>query len=64
MATPLKLKALEAERGDLHKVIPPLVNTHGQTEAARILRISPATVSTWLKANHYRPRTIWEQEPA
>ena len=59
-----KLKQLEAEHGDLHKVIPPLVNTHGQVETSRRLKISPATFNTWLKANHYHKKIVYEQEPA
>jgi len=57
------LKNLERDHGNLEKVIPPLVNSVGQREAARQLKISPATVSTWLKKNKFRPRIIWEKQP-
>lgn len=53
MATPNKLKKLEQERGDLHKVIPPAVNKLGQKDAAEELHLSTATISTWLKDNDY-----------
>ncbi len=62
MATPNKLGALEKQRGDLDKVIPPLVNSHGQAEAAKKLKLSPATISKWLKANNYRPHTTWVKQ--
>jgi hypothetical protein len=54
MAKPHKLKLLQKEYGDLHEVIPPLVNLYGQSEAARRLGLSIGTVSTWLSINGYR----------
>ena len=53
MATPNKLRKLEQEKGDLHKVIPPAVNKLGQKDAAEELHLSTATISTWLKDNGY-----------
>ena len=52
------LKQLEATLGDLHQVIPNLVNEYGQHEAARKLGISSASVNRWLKANGYRPKRM------
>lgn len=53
MAAPYKLQALERARGDLHQVIPPLVNSVGQVEAAKELNISQNTISRWLRDNGY-----------
>lgn len=39
--------------GDLHEVIPPLVNSFGQAEAARQLGLSQFTISRWLEKNGY-----------
>jgi hypothetical protein len=55
MAKPNKLRELEQKHGDLHKVIPHLVNEHDQRKAAEILGVSTATISTWLKNNGYLP---------
>ena len=63
MATPRKLQALEAARGDLHHVIPPRANEVGAAETARELGLSPATVSTWLKVNGYRMVIRYEKQP-
>lgn len=48
-------RVLEIQRkyGDLHDVIPKLVNEVGQVGAGRLLGISPATVNGWLKVNGY-----------
>lgn len=64
MAKPNKLLDIERERGDLHQVIPALVNQNNglQTVAARILGVSAVTISLWLKKNGYRPVTRWERE--
>lgn len=59
MARRFKLRELEQKHGDLHKVIPPLVNTQNQREAAQALETTQATISNWLKANGYRPVTTW-----
>lgn len=61
MATKDKLKGLERERGDLHAVIPPLVNAVGQNEAARILKVSQSTISNWLRNNGYVQQTKYVQ---
>lgn len=53
MAKPYKLRDLESQYGDLHKVIPKLVNQGGQQFAAFQLGVSISTVSTWLKDNGY-----------
>lgn len=54
MGKPNRLKELEAERGDLHKVIPQMVNLHGQAYAAAQLKTSVATINKWLKTNGYQ----------
>lgn len=53
MARRFKLKELEATKGDLHKVIPPLVNQIGQAGAAEELGVSQFTISRWLRDNGY-----------
>lgn len=64
MAKRYKLRELEQKHGDLHKVIPPLVNTSGQGKTAQALETTQATISNWLKANHYRKHITYVQEPA
>lgn len=59
MARRFKLRELERKHGDLHKVIPPLVNTQNQQGAAQVLETTQATISNWLTANHYQPTTTW-----
>jgi transposase-like protein len=54
----LRIKHLETSLGDLHQVIPELVNQYGQHEAGRKLGISSATVNRWLKANGYKPKRM------
>lgn len=53
MAKSRILIALEREKGDLHKVIIPLVNLGGQKLAATELNVSQATISEWLTRNRY-----------
>lgn len=53
MAKSNVLAAVEKEKGDLHKVIPPLVNAGGQKLAAMALNVSQATISEWLTRNRY-----------
>lgn len=62
MARRYRLREVEQQRGDLHKVIPPLVNSHGQRGAADALNITQATVSRWLKDNGYSARTVYERQ--
>jgi len=64
MATPHKLERIEAERGDLHHVIPETLNHHNgsQKAAAATLGVSQPTLSTWLRRNGYRPVVRWERE--
>lgn len=57
-----KLQALKKERGDLEKVIPELVNAHGQHETARILGVSAATVNKWLKDNGYTLKQVYVKQ--
>lgn len=54
MAKPNRLRELEAAHGNLHDVIPDLVNQKGQAGAAAALGVSGATISTWLKDNGYK----------
>lgn len=48
-----RIRQLEQEEGDLHKLIPPLVNEYGQPETARRLGVSQSTISQWLMRNGY-----------
>ena len=59
MAKKDTLKRLEAEQGDLHKIIPKLVNDGGQAYAAHQLNTTQATISRWLKTNGYSVKTFW-----
>lgn len=59
-ANPYRIK--QTVKGDPKKIIPELVNEHGQLEAARILGISQATISRWLKRNGYVAVTTWLHE--
>ena len=59
MAKKDTLKRLEAEQGDLHKIIPKLVNDGGQAYAAHQLNTTQATISRWLKTNGYEVQTVW-----
>lgn len=53
MAKRHRLREVEKLVGDLHGVIPVLVNQHGQAEAARRLGVSQGTISRWLRVNGY-----------
>jgi len=59
MAKRFRLRELEQELGDLHQIIPALVNEKGQGGAADQLGISQATISQWLSANGYIKREKW-----
>ena len=59
MAKPNRIKELEAEHGDLHQIIPKLVNQGGQKLAAQQLGTSQTTISAWLKTNGYSVKTFW-----
>jgi hypothetical protein len=64
VARPHRLQELEQEHSTpLDQLIPDLVNRLGtQKAAADHLGISQATISTWLKAHGYTPRTIYMKE--
>lgn len=62
MARKNRIKELEAEKGDLSLVIPPLANSFGQKGAAVRLKTTQATISRWLKDNDYVARTWWEKD--
>lgn len=62
MAARYKLRDLEERHGDLHTVIPALVNQHGQYEAGRLLGVSGATISNWLRDNGYTLKTEYVRE--
>lgn len=49
-----RVRELEREHGDLHDVIPQLVNIHGQSKAGELLGVCSATINKWLKEHHYR----------
>ncbi len=58
-----KLKQLADVRGVTEEwyidhIVVPMVNTHGQQEAARQLGVSQAAVSGWLK-DKYTPHVWW-----
>ena len=53
MAKPYKIPELERQHGNLHAVIPRMVNKYGQAETARRLGVSQFTVSRWLSSNGY-----------
>jgi len=55
------LKQLEREKGDLERVIPPLVNEFGVVKAAKQLKMSAATVGKWLGDHGYVSRTYWQK---
>jgi hypothetical protein len=59
MAKRFVLRDLEAKHGDLHKVIPQLVNRYGQLETALRLGTTQATISGWLKSNGYVFKGEW-----
>lgn len=61
MAKKNRIKELEAEKGNLERVIPPLVNRVGQAEAARLLKTSQATISRWLDDNNYTLTSFWQK---
>ena len=64
MAKPYRLKEVEQQRGNLHKVIPELVNELGsQKAAADALGVSQATISIWLRENNYQPKTTYVKAP-
>lgn len=62
MAKRDRLKELEAERGDLRAVIPPMVKQGGQKAAAAALEVTQSTISNWLRDNRYRKVEVWIAE--
>lgn len=64
MARRFRIKELERQYGDLHQVIPPLVNQFSQAEAAMRLGVSSATISKWLKDNNYVLKLEYVKEKA
>ena len=62
MAKRYRIPELEKEYGDLHKIIPPLVNEGGQAYAAFQLDTTQATISRWLRDNGYAPKTTYEKQ--
>lgn len=61
MAKRHKLREVARLEGDLHAVIPNLVNQGGQALAAQVLKVSQATISNWLKSNGYKKVERWEK---
>lgn len=64
MARRYRLREIENKYGDLHRVIPDLVNKQGQAETARELDVTQATISIWLKENGYKRIVQWVRETA
>lgn len=64
MARPNRLQEVEQEHSTpLDQLIPDLVNRLGsQKAAADFLGVSQATISTWLRDNHYIPQTVYVKE--
>lgn len=56
-----KLKSIEQEHGDLHNLIPPLVNKLGQAPAAEKLGVAASTINLWLKENGYQKVIRYER---
>lgn len=56
-----RLNELERRHGDLHSVIPELVNRLGQHRTAQQLGVSSFTINHWLKANGYVRVIRYEQ---
>lgn len=54
-----KLEKLAVEKGDLNRIIPPLVNRMGVVKAAEKLGYAPSTISKWLSDNGYVASTTW-----
>jgi hypothetical protein len=50
---------LEKQYGDLHQIIPALVNDVGQVEAATRLGVKQNWLSRWLATNGYSRETVW-----
>jgi hypothetical protein len=48
--------------GNLHEVIPAMVNQIGQLKAADRLGVSPHTVNRWLKENGYKLKRQYVRE--
>jgi hypothetical protein len=52
-----KLERLQQQHGDLHQIIPAIVNQHGQIRAGQALGVLATTINKWLKQNGYERRT-------
>jgi len=59
-----RIKQLQESKGDLHQVIPPLVNKYGQSKSAQMLGICSATINRWLKENGYRKKIVYFKKEA
>ena len=64
MARRNRLLEIEREHGDLHQIIPPLVNEDGQARAANELHVTQATICNWLREHHYHRITRYERKQA
>jgi hypothetical protein len=62
MAKRFKIHQLEREKPNLEALVVHLVNKGGQAEAARVLDVTQATISNYLKRLGYRPVTIYLKE--
>ena len=54
MGTKNKVKNLQTSMGNLHEVIPPLVESLGQKGAGKKLGVSESTINQWLKEHGYK----------
>ena len=53
------IKRLAASHGDLHKIIPAMVNKVGQAQCAANLGVSQGTISMWLRKHGYNRLDLW-----
>lgn len=49
-----RVREIQKKYGDLHNVIPKLVNAKGQSAAGKELGLSSATINLWLKNHGYK----------
>jgi hypothetical protein len=52
-------RLLASQHGNLHEVIPPMVQELGQVGASQKLGVTQNWVSRWLKDNGYKPKIVY-----
>jgi DNA invertase Pin-like site-specific DNA recombinase len=62
MKTPTIEKLLAKQHGDLHELIPQMVNEKGQSKTADELGVHQGWISRWLNRNGYRQVIQWVKE--